>query len=659
MSPAPPRALCRASRSVRPFLLASAAACLLAGLGAAGADDFPPVTDIDRSVTSVSGEPNARAVVLFYRGDLKMPDPRKELPTSILTVNVREKILTPAGVEEGTVRIVHSAFTRLHDFEGRTIRPDGTIVPLPRDAAFTTTASKARKRFVTSVAFPSVEVGAILDYHYKLYWDTFTYLEPWYFAGTVPFLFSEIVYHLPPTVDMKIWGFGPGFDRIKAEPGSDVLGRTFHASGRDLPSLPDEPYSFPAADFAPRIMLVPVRVRGNLGVPLLEDWRSTCELYRGTYKDALHDDSDTRKLARSQIASAEADPGAKAAKLFRWVRDNVQTDEGTDVAPAERVTVDQVLGRRHGTSAEKALLLLALLDAAKVPAHLVWACDRGEGTIDPNVPTPAWFSRVLVAAETGNGRVLLDPTDATAAAGHIPPGFEGMHALLYDTKKPEVITLPEAPFAENRRAARVDLAVAENGSVEGHGTLTLTGHRGWEKVGWKTSHELAVAAWNGWLAERMKSFTVSDVKVTESVEESRVEVEWRLDSTEQGGGETEALVNPAAPLGPIALASMFPASGRQTPVLFDYGDRDDVELHLSWPPGWELEAPPSARSSQNGAGAFATASKLDAAARSLVATRRLDVAHKIFGNVADYDALRQLLLEAQRNDAQTIVVRRR
>ncbi len=537
----------------------SMATCLLVANGLGLAADFPPLTEAERAIKSASGEPNARAVILFLKGDLKMPDPRKESVTSILTVSVRERILTEKGVDEGTVRIVHSSFTRLHDFEGRTILPDGSVVPLAEDASFTTTASKAKRRFVTSVAFPKVEVGAILDYHYKLYWDSFAFLEPWYFAASVPIIYSEILYHLPAGVEMGVWGFGPGIDGVKTEQGSDVLGKTFRVWAQNLLSLPAEPYSAPAGDFSPRIMLVPrnVMVRG-LPVLLLESWQSTCELYKDTYSTALDDNYNTTKLARTLVPTAEKDANARAATLFRYVRDNIRNDEGSDPAPGKSVTVDKVLARKHGTSAEKALLLLALLDAAKVPAHLVWAGDRADGMIDTQVATPAWFSRTLVAVETGAERLFLDPTDATASFGHILPGFEGTPAVLYDYKKPAVITLPETPFTENRRTARVDLAVGEKGDVTGHGTLTLTGHHGWEMVGWKGSPEQAVVGWKNWLGEQLKSFLVSDVKVREFVDDSKVEIEWRLEPADPGADEKRDPPEPRCTARPGQHRLIFP-----------------------------------------------------------------------------------------------------
>ena len=127
------------------------------------AEDFPPVTDAERAIASVAGSPDAPAVVLYKTGDLRMPHPSAQPVTSILEVTVRLKILTTEnGLDEGTVQIVHSGFTRLHDFEGRTVMADGTVVPLPKDASFVTTTSKARRPSSPPSPSPGLRSGRSL-----------------------------------------------------------------------------------------------------------------------------------------------------------------------------------------------------------------------------------------------------------------------------------------------------------------------------------------------------------------------------------------------------------------------------------------------------------------------------------------------------------------
>lgn len=625
----------------------------------ARAEDFSPVTDAERAITAVAGDPNAPAVILFKRGELRMPHPSATPVISVLEVAVRKKILTAEGLDEGTVQLVHSGFTRLRGFEGRTVMADGTVVPLPKDASFVTTTSKARRTFVTSVAFPRVEVGAILDYRFALYWDGFSFLEPWHFAEMVPVVHSEITYHVPGGVVVSVLGLGPGADAVKSEQRTEIKGSTIRAWADNLRALPDEPFSFPSRDFSPRMMIVPLRVHGY-GPPihLLESWSTACELYEVEYKAALRDKVNVARVARSLTSREPGDARVKAAILYRWVRDTIRTDEDrTSLYPRTNGTVDGVLADKEGSSVEKALLLVAMLGEAKIKARVVWAADRADGAIDTGVPTPAWFTRALVAIETGAERVVVDPSDPTAAFGHLPPGFEEMPAVVVDFGKPEVVTLPAAPFVQNRRSARIEVAIGETGDATGRGTLTLGGQHAWQAIGWKDTNEQAVTAWREWLAERLKGWAVTDVTVKESVDDARVDVEWRQAVTEVD--ESELLLSPSAPLGPVTLGASLPPTNRRTPVVLDFADRNEVEWHVSWPEGWEIEATPPPRAHHSAFGSATVSVVADPAARTLVATRRLDVARRVAANAGDYLTLRSLLLDAQTNDTQTIVLRRR
>ena len=80
------------------------------------------------------------------------------------TIEVRRKILTEEGKKYGEAVVFHSKQSKLQDLQGRTVLPDGREVPLPKDAVFKRRLSRSEKQFVTSIAFPAVEVGAILDY---------------------------------------------------------------------------------------------------------------------------------------------------------------------------------------------------------------------------------------------------------------------------------------------------------------------------------------------------------------------------------------------------------------------------------------------------------------------------------------------------------------
>src|SRR5206468_3142889 len=115
----------------------------------------------------------------------------------------------------GEITISHSGAERLHGFQARTVLPGGQIIPVPADAKFVRKTSRSNKTFTTAVAFPSVQAGAILDYHYELTFDSPIYLDPWYFSEEVPVRYSEVVFRTAPDLQAQAWSRAP--QRVKIQ----------------------------------------------------------------------------------------------------------------------------------------------------------------------------------------------------------------------------------------------------------------------------------------------------------------------------------------------------------------------------------------------------------------------------------------------------------
>ncbi|HYU32668.1 MAG TPA: DUF3857 domain-containing protein, partial [Thermoanaerobaculia bacterium] len=569
----------------------------LVGLLLAGpllAADFPPITDQERALTAVPGEPNAPAVVLFRKSEfLMMGYGTRGAISSSLLVRVRRKILTEEGKSRGEVSVAHSNFVRLQGFQGRTVLPDGRVLPLPDDAKFQRKVSARQKRSVTSVAFPGVEVGAILDYQYELRFDSMYYLEPWYFSDELPVLYSEVNFKIPVVVQAKVWSSDPFKVGLHSESRKTSIGTEVRVWAENLPSVPDEPYGLPFSDLATQMLLLPTAYNdGFQVVRLMESWESVCKLFDEVYQKAQRKDGDTVKKAR-EIAGRANGARQRAEAIYRFVRDEIATEDQEGVGLAEGSSVGKTLDDKRGDYAEKALLLQRMLDAAQVSSRLVWAADRWRGQIDPQLANPAWFDRVLVLAEIDGQRVFLDPSDRSLGFGQIEYGYEGTPAVIFDRKKPETIVLPETPFDQNARRAVVDLTLDEAGALAGTGELVLTGHHAWERIHWQDGDAKTLEAWKKWLDERYQGFAVSDVRYEERPDDRTVKLTWKLAQREEDVLGDEATLVPSRPLGPVTQPLVQAGDKRRSQVLFAYPDRDEVELRLHWPEGWRVDALPS------------------------------------------------------------------
>ncbi len=621
---------------------------------------FPAISDEERALTEVPGHPGAAAVVLFKRAELRLRDPARE-GSSTLEVTVRIKILTADGRRWGEVVVAHSASLRLQGFEGRTVLPDGRVVALGDDAVFVEQRSRLRQRYVTKAAFPALRPGAIIDYRFTLRWDSLYFLEPWWFHHPIPTRLAEITYYEPAGMRVEHRGREPADQHFRILREHTVAGRRVRLRLEDLPAVAEEPFSVPFADLASYVVVVPLQKTADDGtaVPLLDSWRSVCRSFDDHgYRAFRRQRRQAAKRARELAANAPA-PAERIAAIYAFVRDEIETVPGGGVLVGRETTVDGIVAARRGGYAEKALVLQEMARAIGVPAHLVWAGDWRDGRGELTVANPALFERVLVMIELDGRRVFLDPGDRRLGFGRLAPTSEGTRALVLDRDRPQVITLPESPAAASRRRAVLELVLDRGGRLRGRGTLRLEGHHAWFYLRRKQSPEATDEAWGEWLRNAFAGFEISGVRADEAVDDGRIEVVWSLvEHAEQILGD-ECSLRPSLPLGPIGQRYTIPPERRQTPVRVSFADRDEVELRLSWPAGWEVDLVPAAVAHEGAAGAATAHTEVDEASRRLTYRRSFEITGTVFPPGEPYAAIRKLYTAMERHDAETLVLVRR
>jgi transglutaminase-like putative cysteine protease len=645
----------------RPAVLA----CLLLPLLAAWpatAQDFPPVTDEERALTSVPGEPNAPAVVLFRKGEFLMAGYGRFIIGSLashLRVQGRVKILTEAGKSNGELVVSHGGSLRLQNFSGRTVLPDGRILPVPADAKFQRRTSKSSKTFVTSIAFPAVQAGAILDYQYEVTFASPYVLEPWQFSEEeMPVRHSEVVYKTAREWSMKVWSRAPMGVKIQQAKQTSPSGDELRAWADDLPAIPRVPYSLPYADLATQILMLPGTHRTGRRLEIyLDSWTMTSDILGSIYDQVRKRDEGVAKQA-ARIAGAGS-PRQRAEALYRYVRDEIQGKEGYGVWIDSEISLQQILAERSADPTGKALLLQALLKAAGIDSSLAWAAERSRGAVDTKLPNPSWFDTVLVMTKLDDQRTFLDPSSPALAFGQIRAEHEGTPALIPDAKKPLGIVLPETPFDQNLRRAEIDLALDEKGSLAGTGTLRLTGLHAVERIRWQDDQEKTVQAWKDWLDGRYRDFKISDVRAVEAPDERKVTVTWSMAQLQEEVLGDEATVVPSAPLGPAFQPFVQTAAERKLDIIFDYPDREEVELRLRWPAAWYLDQRPRPAAVNGPCGALSAGLVVNEPEHTLVYRRRFDITRRRLGSKEEYEAVRDLFGEAAKNDALVLTLVRR
>ena len=616
----------------------------------AAAADFPDVTDAERQLTTVPSDPSAPAVVLFEKAHCQLLDYPREI-ISRLEVQVRIKILTEEGKELfGEVAIPHSRAHRLRGFSGRTVLPDGRVVPVGDDAIFRDTTSRSQRQFVTKAAFPALEVGAILDYRYTLVWDSFFNLDPWYFANSVPTLHSEIAYLVPPSLAAEPWGREVNGVKLAVETERQAQGTLMRVTAKNVPAIPDEPDSFPFGDLSSRFMLVPTKVVFVGGeLELMASWDAVCDIMERGYKELRQGKRRVRRQGNELAKGLSG--GERTRAIYRFLRDEVQTAASYGIFPNEG-TLDRALKDGSGSLIEKSLMLIEMLDAIGVDSDLVWAANRLDGRVDTDLANPAWFERPLVRVIEDGAPVFLDPSDPRLGYGQLLPGFEGMAAVVYDTRKPEVIELPSNGADDHQRHATLQLAIDEEGRVSGRGHFRATGHHSWTMrlVGAMDD------GWRTWLEGRFDGYDVAEIEVTDDREGHAIEATWTMTMRDEEVLGDEVSLEPSRPFGPLTQPYTLPHEQRQTPVQLLFADVDRIDLVATWPEGWVVDVAPEPVSADGPVGDVEVTVAIDEEARRLTYGRLLRIDQVEFAAGGEYEALRRTMAAMERGDAQDLVL---
>jgi Domain of Unknown Function with PDB structure (DUF3857) len=623
------------------------------------ADKLPPISKAEREMREVPNEPSAPAVFLIQRGRIHLRNFRFQDASSTIRVEARVKILKEEGKSRGEIAVPHSDYVRLSKFEGRTITPDGRVLKVDAKGKFKRKLSQTTRRNVTSIAFPGVEVGAILEYEYELNFDSYYYVEPWYFMDELPVLHSEVIWEVPNEMHSRVWTVPTFGAQVvpQQKPRTGYIEVTFTA--KDLPSTPNEIYSHPFRDQAARVMVVPMAYKSeDENVPILESWAAVCEAVDKGYVRARR--QSTEAAAKAAVLAAGKTGDDAAVALHRFVRDEIRNIEDTGPWIAEGTSVDRILANREGTPADKGLLLQAMLNAVGVDSQLLWAADWRRGRILADLPNPGAFDRVLVRTrrEVGTG-LLLDPVDASLAAGRLSPGYEGSVAVVHDPKAPETITLPLTSFVTHKRQASLQLAIDAEGRASGKGEMVLRGHHAWKESFPKRDAKETQDEWQKWADASLPGFKITGLKVEDKPDDGSLKVEWEMAATEESVLGDEVTLNPSRPIGPAKQPFLVNETQRRSPVIMDHGGIEEVELKLSWPPGWALAASPPPVFKEAGIASYRVEAKADPAANSLVFKRRMEIRKREPVDRAEFAALRNLFTEAEKLDAQGLVLARR
>ena len=415
------------------------------------AGGWPPITPEERALTRVEQDPEADAVILDQTRTGRIVK-KADDTVNVMNYHWRLKVLNDRGKRFAEVHIPALKSSRVGNIEARTIKPDGSIVPVAADQIFEKLVSRIggirRTEFVFN--FPAVEKGAILEYRYERYDNNLLFIDPWFFNGEEYTLKSTVSQALPGDMAYSLLR-----ENCDAQPAitdwreGKMKGRLFTLELHTVPPYRDEEYMPPRREVSPRLEFLLTGWAGHYSEALgrqdrlFTDWPAVARYARYYYQEAMKKGQGPFKTTVEGWVQGVTDPQEKIKAILR----HVQTDFAYisyDRIVGDSRTLETIVKEKNADNEEKAVLLSAALKITGVDSFVALVSGKDAGPVNPKFYSLSQFTHDVVAVPRPDGsNQWIDPTVTYAPFGFMPSKDSGADALLLKTDQGELVKLPE------------------------------------------------------------------------------------------------------------------------------------------------------------------------------------------------------------------------
>jgi len=586
------------------FLLGATAAATMPPVNVVAITQWLPVTDEERNLKAPTIDPDAGAEALFWRihilDNYQAQGEQKADVETILYHSMRIKVFNKRGVESQSTRSIEYFGKRIIvDVAGRTIKPDGTIVELKKDAIFQRDVVKASGLKVKAVSFamPAVEPGAILDYRWKE-------VRPGEDAHYMRLRFSQDIpvhetkYFVKPleiaSSPMRWAGFGAHFDEMVQE--RDGFSSTFL---RNVPALKDEPLMPSEWSIQPWIL---VYYGDQVNAPPDKFWASEGKKMYSRHEMYMKASGDVREAADAAAAGAK-DQEEKLAKLLLYCRGRIKRFGDEDVTERQREKAKEnnspsdTLKRGIGSGFDVNMLFAAMARAEGFDVRVARLSPRNDIIFNHGYRDRYFLPALDIAVKVGDQWRFYDAAAKTLPIGMVSWSEEGAEALITDPKQPVFVPIPYSAAEKSLTARTGTFELDDQGTLQGQVRLAYTGHAASvrREEGLKRSAAQREDDIRDMVHAQYSTAEVSDVTV-ENMDDAEkpltVSYKVKVPGYAQRTGKRLFLQAGYFQRGQLAR---FTAGDRKYDVWFEYPWAEQDHIEIKTPAGFALEDPETPR----------------------------------------------------------------
>jgi hypothetical protein len=558
--------------------------------------DWKPIDPAHVALKAPTFEKDADAEGLFWEVYYRDEYDGSELHKIFMNY-IRIKIFSQHGVEKyGKVDIQYPNFITIRNISARTIKPDGAIVEMKKDAVFDREIVRlsGAKIKAKSFALPAVEPGVIVEYKWieQGPFSSYTRLQL-----QREFPIQSVKYYVRPNAQLSDLGYGmrsisfhcPNVPFVKERDGFTSVSFTNIPAFHEEPRMPpeDQVRSWILLYYSDKDKIVPEKF-----------WKDRGKTVYNENKGAMKVNDDLRRAATEAIGDASA-PEQKLERLIAFCRTKIRNvyNDAAGVTPQERKSLKEkpsptdTLKLGLGRSKDIDLLFVALATAAGFDARVIRVSDRGDLFFSQNLADEYFLDVGDVAVKVGDDWKFFDPSSVYVPFGMLSWRQEGIPALLSDPKDPVFVTTPLAPAEKSMEKRWAKLKLSEDGTLEGEARIEYTGHMAADK---KEDYDEESPAereksFHAALAKRISNAQIKDVKfenVTDPFKPMIISFKVRVEGYAERTGK-RLFLQPGFFEKGVGL--LFPTSERMHDIYFYYPWTEDDDIVIELPAGYALD----------------------------------------------------------------------
>ena len=569
------------------------------------ASEWSQPTPDQLKMTSDPAAPNAPAVFLYYE---EIVDDKMHFHK----VYAEVKILNEKGKEDfSEIEIPYEsgeASITVDQVQGRTIEPDGTVVPFTGKPYQKELLKMGTEKVMEKVfSLPDLRVGSIIEYQYTINYDQYWYEPPrwmiqqqyyvheahYHFAPTdssIPIISTDAQGHENPVNHLLFFHSLPHGAQVRS--GFDG----FDLVVDNIPALPDEPYTPPLGSFSYRVIFYYSPYDSGQ-----EFWKAEGK-YWSKDVDRFAEPSGRIRAIVAQIVS----PGDSEEQKLEKIYAAVMTVENTDFTREHSQQENRAEGQKdkraadiwvnkRGNSNEITRLFIAMARAAGLKTYAMIVTERNQNMLNLGYLYWGQLSDEIAIVNVNGKEQYFDPGERYCEYGKVDWLHHQMMGIRQTDDGTTVAEVPIALYTDNSILRTADLMLGVNGAVQGQIRIILTGAEAlrWRQYALANDEEATKKAFQKEIQADVPAGVLVKTDHFLALTDYTSNLMAVLDVSGSMGTETGKRVFVPASFFEANATPLFSTQERESPVDLHYPfiARDQVTLTLA--PGLTVEGVPA------------------------------------------------------------------